>query len=158
LELYLDSFLPVSRDTLYPLAAFFVSSVALSTLEGFRRRGIGILPEELASLGKYCAPIADSAGLGRPASDNKAIVEKVMGGAQNFQIRSLFFSFLALVLVLVSECLRPLAMGPLRIACLGIWKKHIGAAAAAGSLNQSPALTLDRLVSDLKGALVEAGG
>ncbi|MDR1443836.1 MAG: DNA polymerase III [Treponema sp.] len=157
LEGYLDSFLPVSRDTLYPLAAFFVSSVALSTLEGFRRRGIGILPEELASLGKHCAPIADSAGLGRPAADNKAIIEKVLAGAQNFQARSLLSTFLALVLVLVSECLRPLAMGSLRIACLGIWKKHVDAAAAAGSLNQSPALTLDRLVSGLKRDLVEAG-
>jgi DNA polymerase-3 subunit gamma/tau len=158
LEAYLDSFLPVSRDTLYPLAAFFVSSVALSTLDRFRRRGIGVLPEELVSLGKRCAPIADSAGLGRPAADNKTIIEKVLAGAQNFQIHSLFFSFLALTLDLVSECLRPLAMGSLRISYLGIWKKYTGTAAAAGSLNQSPALTLDRLISDLKGALAEAPG
>ncbi|MDR0730269.1 MAG: DNA polymerase III, partial [Treponema sp.] len=58
LEAYLDSFLPVNRDTLYPLAAFFVSSVALATLDGFRRRGIGVLPDELVALGKRCAPIA----------------------------------------------------------------------------------------------------
>jgi DNA polymerase-3 subunit gamma/tau len=158
LEAYLDSFLPVSRDTLHPLAAFFVSSVALSTLDTFRRRGIGVLPEELVSLGKRCAPIADSAGLGRPVADNKTIIEKVLAGAQNFQIHSLFFSFLSLTLDLVAESLRPLAMGSLRISYLGIWKKHIGTAAAAGSLNQSPALTLDRLISDLKAALAEAPG
>jgi DNA polymerase-3 subunit gamma/tau len=138
------------------LAAFFVSSVVLSTLDSFRRRGVGVLPEELAALGKHCAPIAGSAGLGRPVADSKALVEKVLEEARNFQIRSLFFSFLALALDLVSGALRPLAMGPRRIACLAIWKKHLGTAAAAGSLNQSPALMLDRLACDLKGALAEA--
>ena len=158
LEAYLDSFLPVNRDTLYPLAAFFVSSVALATLDGFRRRGIGVLPDELVALGKYCAPIAGSAGLGRPVADGKAIVDKVLAEARNFQIHSLFFSFLALALDLVSEGLRSLEPDPSRIGCLGLWKKHVGIAAAAGSLNQSPALTLDRLVADLKGAMTNAGG
>jgi DNA polymerase-3 subunit gamma/tau len=156
LEAYLDSFLPVNRDTLYPLTAFFVASVVLSTLDSFRRRGDGVLSEELAALGKYCAPIAASAGLGRPLAGSKALVDKILEVARNFQIRSLFFSFLALTLDLVSQALRPLAMGPRRIACLGIWKERIGTAAAAGSLNQSPALTLDRLVRDLREALVEA--
>jgi DNA polymerase-3 subunit gamma/tau len=158
LEAYLDSFLPVNRDTLYPLAAFFVSSVALSTLDSFRRGGRGVLPDELVALGKHCAPIAASAGLGRPVADSKTIVDKVMTEARNFQIRSLFFSFLALALDLVSEALRPLEMGPRRIACLGLWKAHVETAAAAGSLNQSTALTLDRLAGDLSRALVDAGG
>jgi DNA polymerase-3 subunit gamma/tau len=158
LEAYLDSFLPVNRDTLYPLAAFFVSSVALSTLDLFRRRGVAVLPEELVALGKHCAPIAGSAGLGRPVADSKTIVEKVLAEARNFQIRSLFFSFLGLVLTLVSEALRPLATGPRRIACLDLWKDRVGTAAAAGSLNQSSALTLERLAGDLKNAMAGAGG
>jgi DNA polymerase-3 subunit gamma/tau len=156
LEAYLDSFLPVNRETLYPLTAFFVASVVLSTLDSFRRRGEGVLPEELAALGKYCAPIAASAGLGRPLADTKALVDKVLEEARNFQIRSLFFSFLSLTLDLVSQALRPLAMGPRRIACLGIWRDRVGTAAASGSLNQNTALTLDRLAHDLREALAEA--
>ncbi|MDR2177869.1 MAG: DNA polymerase III [Treponema sp.] len=157
LEAYLDSFLPVNRDTLYPLAAFFVSSVTLAALDGFRRRGIAVLPDELVALGKHCAPIAASAGLGRPATDSKTIVEKVLAEARNFQIRALFFCFLALALDLVSEALRSVEMGPRRIDYLQIWKKHVETAAAAGSLNQSPALTLDRLAGDLKGAIAGSG-
>jgi DNA polymerase-3 subunit gamma/tau len=157
LEAYLDSFLPVNRDTLYPLAAFFVSSVALAALDGFRRRGIGVLPDELVALGKHCAPIAGSAGLGRPVADSKTIVDKVLTEARNFQIHSLFFSFLAQALDLVSEGLRPLEPGPCRIAYLELWKKHVGTAAAAGSLNQSPTLTLERLAGDLKEAMTDAG-
>ncbi|MDR2136399.1 MAG: DNA polymerase III [Treponema sp.] len=157
LEAYLDSFLPVNRDTLYPLAAFFVSSVALAALDGFRRRGIAVLPDELVALGKHCAPIAASAGLGRPAADSKTITEKVLAEARNFQIRALFSCFLALALELVSEALRPLGTGPRRIVYLRIWKESVETAAIAGSLNQSPALTLDRLVSDLKGAIAGGG-
>ncbi|MDR3147785.1 MAG: DNA polymerase III, partial [Treponema sp.] len=151
------SFLPVNRDTLYPLAAFFVSSVALATLDAFRRRGLAVLPDELVALGKHCAPIAGSAGLGRPVADSKTIVEKVLTEARNFQIHSLFFRFLSLTLELVSQGLRPLEMGPRRIGCLELWNKHIGTAAVAGSLNQSPTLTLDRLVCDLRGAMADAG-
>jgi hypothetical protein len=131
--------------------------VALATLDGFRRRGIGVLPDELVALGKRCAPIAGSAGLGRPVADTKMIVDKVLTEARNFQIRSLFFTFLALVLDLVSESLRSLEPGPVRIACLGLWKKHVGIAAAAGSLNQSATLMLERLVGDLKEAMTDTG-
>jgi DNA polymerase-3 subunit gamma/tau len=157
LEAYLDSFLPLSRDALYPLAAFFVSSAALAALDSFRRRGITVLPEELVALGKHCAPIAASSGLGRPAADNKAIVDKVLGGAQDFQIRSLFSHFLAAVLDLVSQSLSGVAMKPRRILYAGLWKRLVGqAAAAVGTWNQSPALALDRLVSDLKNAMAES--
>jgi DNA polymerase-3 subunit gamma/tau len=152
LEGYLDSFLPVSRDKLYPLAAFFVSSAALSALELFRRRGIATLPEELVALGKHCTPIAGD----RPLGDNNSIIAKVLDGAEDFQPRSLFSRFLGESLGLVSESLRPGEMSPRRIAYLEIWKKYAGeAAVAVGTFNQSPSLALDRLISDLKIAMAE---
>jgi DNA polymerase-3 subunit gamma/tau len=156
LEAYLDSFLPVNRDTLYPLAAFFVASLALATLDTFRRRGVSALPGELVSLGTHGAPIAGSAGLGPPVGDHRAIVAKVLAGAEDFQVRSLFPRFLGAVLDMVSESLRSVEMGPRRIVYAVLWKKHVGAAAlAVGTLNQSPALALDRLISDLTGAMTE---
>jgi DNA polymerase-3 subunit gamma/tau len=156
LEAYLDGFLPISRDAVFPLAAFFVASLALAALEGFRRRGIAVLPEELTALGKHSAPIADSAGLGRPVGDAKAVVDKVMAGAQDFQVRSLFHQFLTAVLDLVSQSLAGTAPGPRRIAYAGLWKRCAAeAAAAVGTWNQNPALALDRMISDLKGAMVE---
>jgi DNA polymerase-3 subunit gamma/tau len=154
LAAYLDSFLPVSRDILHPLAAFFVASVALAALAVFRRRGIATLPEELVALGKHCAPIADTGGLGRPLGDNNSIIAKVLQGADDFQVRSLFSRFLGEVLDLVSESLRMGEMSPRRIAYTEIWKKHAGeAAAAVGTWNQNVSLALDRLISDLKGAM-----
>jgi DNA polymerase-3 subunit gamma/tau len=156
LEAYLDGFLPISRDAVFPLAAFFVSSLALAALEGFRRRGIAALPEELTALGKHSAPIADSAGLGRPVGDAKAVVDKVMAGAQDFQVRSLFHQFLAAVLDLVSQSLAGTTPGPRRIAYAGLWKRCAAeAAAAVGTWNQNPALALDRMIGDLKGAMVD---
>jgi DNA polymerase-3 subunit gamma/tau len=154
LEAYLDSFLPVSRDSLYPLAAFFVSSVALAALDGFRRRGLAVLPEELAALGKHSS-IAVSAGLERPAGDNKTIVDKVLAGAGDFQVRSLFPHFLAATLDLVSQSLSGTEAGPRRIAYTGFWKRYAAeASAAVGTWNQNPSLALDRMISGLKEALV----
>jgi DNA polymerase-3 subunit gamma/tau len=154
---YLDSFLPVSRDTLYPLAAFFVSSAALCTLEKFRRRGIAALPGELVSLGKYGAPLAASAGLGSPLGDTGSIIAKVLEGTENFQIRSLFSRFLGAALDIVSESLRT-GTSSGRIAYNELWKRYVGEAnAAVGTWNQSPALALDRLISDLTGAMAERG-
>jgi DNA polymerase-3 subunit gamma/tau len=155
LEAYLDSFLPVSRESLYPLAALFVSSVALAALDGFRRRGFAALPEELAALGRH-SPAAGSAGPGLPAGDNKTIIDKVLAGAGDFQARSLFSHFLAAVLDLVSQSLSAAAPGPRRIAYAGLWKEHAAAAAAAvGTWNQSPSLALERMISGLTGAMAE---
>jgi hypothetical protein len=57
---------------------------------------------------------------------------------------------------MVSESLRAVEMNPRRIAYAVLWKKHVAAAAlAVGTLNQSPALALDRLIRDLTGAMTE---
>jgi DNA polymerase-3 subunit gamma/tau len=150
MEAYLDGFLPVSRDSLYPLAAFFVSSVALAALDSFRRRGITALPEELAALGRH----AGSAGLGQPVGDNKTIIDKVLAGAGDFQVRSLFSNFLAAALDLVSRSLAP--AGPRGIVYAGLWKNYAAeASAAVGIWNQSPSLALDRMISGLKGDMAE---
>jgi DNA polymerase-3 subunit gamma/tau len=154
LEAYLDSFLPLSREALGPLAAFFVSSVALAALDLFRRRGFAVLPEELAALGKCGA--AASGDLGLPAGDNKTIVEKLLVGAQDFRVPSLFSRFMAAVLDTVSRSLSGVAMGARRIAYTELWRNHAAAAAAAvGTWNQNPSLALDRMISGLKRAMAE---
>jgi DNA polymerase-3 subunit gamma/tau len=150
LEAYLDSFLPVSQDTIHSLAAFFVSSVALAALDSFHRRGLANLPEELTALGR----IPGSAGPGRPAGDNKTIIDTVLAASGDFQVRSLFPRFLAAVLDLVSRSLP--AGGRRRIAYAGLWKNYAAeAAAAVGTWNQNPSLALDRMISGLKEAMAE---
>jgi hypothetical protein len=152
---YLDSFLPVPPEKLYPLAAFFAASVALGALNMARRKGRAV-PPGILPLGKFAAPIAREAGLGEPSADSKDIIGRVMEGAGGFEARSLFSNFLrALLSVVAGAWTEPDAR---RIGFNGIWKKYAGEAdAAVGTWNQQPALALDRLITELKGAMTEFG-
>ncbi|MDR2110547.1 MAG: DNA polymerase III [Spirochaetaceae bacterium] len=147
---YLDAFLPVSGETLRPAAAFFAASAAAGAAILLKNRGTAP-PEELTALGRYTAPMAEAAGYGRPARDMKETLGKVLQGAEQFTVRSLFPRFLRILLSLAAEGLPP---GPGRIAFLELWRRHIGRAEiAVGTYNQNPALTLDRLGTELKRAM-----
>jgi DNA polymerase-3 subunit gamma/tau len=148
---YLGGFLPVSGETLRPLAAFFAASVAAGSVVLLRGRGRSP-PEELVALGRYTAPIAEAAGLGRPARNNKDALAKVLEGTEQFAVRGLFSRFLGLLLSLVSESLGPC---PGRIALSELWLKHIRDADRAVKYNQESALALDRLGTELKQAMAE---
>jgi DNA polymerase-3 subunit gamma/tau len=155
LAAYLDSFLPVPPEKLYPLAAFFAASVALGALNISRRKGKEV-PPGIIPLGKFAAPIAREAGLGDPSGDSRDIVKRVMEGAGGFETRSLFSGFLRALLSVVSGAWRE--PDPRRIGFNGIWKRHTGEAdAAVGTWNQQPALALERLIAELKGAMTEFG-
>jgi DNA polymerase-3 subunit gamma/tau len=154
LAAYLESFLPVPPEKLYPLAAFFAASVALGTLNTAKRRRISP-PQGILPLGKFAAPIAREAGLGDPSDDSGDIIARVLAGAGKFEVRSLFSRFLGAVLLVVSRSWTE--PDPARIGYHEIWKKYIGEAdTAVGTFNQQTALALDRLISGLKGALVES--
>lgn len=142
---YLDSFLPVSGETLAGLAAFFAASVAMAALLARRKRGAPGEGEELVLLGKRAAPIAEAAGLGRPRQDIPGMTAAVLGGTANFEPRSLFPRFL--------KCLLDYAGGGKAAAppwYYEAWRRRAAEAAeAVGIWNQSPALVLERLATEL---------
>jgi DNA polymerase-3 subunit gamma/tau len=154
---YLDSFLPMSVGVLQPLAAFLAASVALKTARLLRREAQP-LPEELVALGKISAPIAENAGLGRPDSDTKTVIAKVIDSADGFELRSLFLRFLSSLLTLVSESATGESAYTPNIG-RDMWQTYTGEAAnAVGTYNQSPALALERLMTDLPDELARNYG
>jgi DNA polymerase-3 subunit gamma/tau len=152
---YLDSFLPVSAENLRPLAAFFAASVALSTVLALKQHSASLpLPAELVSLGKYTAPIAEKAGFGRPARNNRTLIDTILAHAGNFEIRGLFSHFLQDILRFVSESLRDVSsVSP---AYYDIWQRCMEEAGrAVGTYNQKASAALDRLSTELRIAMVE---
>lgn len=153
---YLDSFLPVPREKLYPLAAFFTASLAASAVIVLRKKGIPEIPRELVVLGKFTAPIAEQGGLGRPVTDIKTLVSRILEGAQNFEIPELFSRFLGQLLFLLSESFKREISLPGEIFYRDIWKSRIREAeTAAGIFHQNAALTLERLFTELKREMAE---
>jgi DNA polymerase-3 subunit gamma/tau len=151
LRSYLDSFLPVSGEALMPLAALFIASVTSAAVVDLRRQGISSLPAWLVDLGAYTAPLAEAAGLGRPLRTAQGTVSKVLEGAANFEVRSLFSQFLNRVLTLIAESLCRRSAGPSGIGCTELWAAQVKEALiAVSTYNQSPALALDRLYVELR--------
>jgi DNA polymerase-3 subunit gamma/tau len=148
---YLDSFLPQSAEKLYPLAAFFVASIARTGALSLKKRGISEIPAELAALGTRCAPIAEAAGFGKVLSARE-VIGTVLAESANFEARS-FPRFLRLMLDLVSQIQKEAAANPRFIAYNDMWRKYASEAeAAAGVWNQSPALALESLFYRLQEA------
>ncbi|MCL2601276.1 MAG: DNA polymerase III [Treponema sp.] len=94
---YIDSFLPVSGEMLNALAAFFAASVAYKAALLSKRQGRPIA-QEAVLLGKFTAPRAEAAELGRPQGHSAAVVLTVLEKADKFEIRPLFSRFLSCLL------------------------------------------------------------
>ncbi|MDR2758453.1 MAG: DNA polymerase III [Spirochaetaceae bacterium] len=153
---YLDSFLPVTMEKLYPLAAFFIASLAASTVVGLRERGFSVSPQELVALGKFTAPIAEQGNLGRPVTDTKNLISRVLEEAGNFETLELFSRFLGQLLSLLSESFKGETPQPGEIAYRDIWKSRIrDAEGAVRIFNQKAALALERLFTELKREMIE---
>jgi DNA polymerase-3 subunit gamma/tau len=143
---YLDSFLPVPDEKLVPLAACFIASLARSAAVDLRRRG-SPLPPPLVALGKHTAATAGE------SSDSLNVIAKVLEGTANFQGRS-FPRFLAAVLDLVSASARESVNSPGWIVYNEVWRDTSRRAAeAVGVWNQTPALALERMARELRGAM-----
>jgi DNA polymerase-3 subunit gamma/tau len=152
---YLDSFLPVSGPTLEGLAAYFVASVAFKAALLLKKQGIADLPEELVLLGKLASPLAAQAGLEKERY-SKDVTAKVLEGALNFQVPSLFSRFLNSLLNLVIESLR-VSASPSVVVFVEIWRKLIEEARMAVTIyNQSSGLALERLFISLSRRMAEA--
>jgi DNA polymerase-3 subunit gamma/tau len=151
---YLESFLPVSAETLHPIAALFAASVAMGAAAALRRRNLP-LPETLTCLGKHCAPIAEAAGFGRPIPGIGPLVAKMLSAADRFTTPDSFNQFLNALLSLVSESLTALPGDPGVPACRDIWSKKTAEAASSSAIyNLTPAMVLDRLGTELRQAMV----
>jgi DNA polymerase-3 subunit gamma/tau len=149
---YLDSFLPQSAEKLYPLAAFFIASVARAGALSLKKRGVSEIPAELAALGTHCGPIAEAAGFGKILSARE-VIRTVLAESANFEGRS-FPRFLRLILDLVASIQKEGAPDSRFVAYNDLWRRQAaGAEAAAGVWNQNPDLVLEALFYRLKEAL-----
>ncbi|MDR2742470.1 MAG: DNA polymerase III [Treponema sp.] len=147
---WLDSFLPVSGEALRPLAAFFAASAAYRGARSLLGGGFSVLPGELEALGQYAADVAEQGGLERRAGDTGSCVAAVLKGAEDFKAPGLFSQFLEALLAVVSGGLRGAPPSPGRAAFADLWREAASEAAlAAGTYNQTPALVLDRLCTEL---------
>jgi DNA polymerase-3 subunit gamma/tau len=151
---YLDSFLPVTGESMFPLAAFFAASAAYRGARFLFGAGLSALPAELEALGQYASGIAEEAGLERHAGDTGSCVAAVLKGAEDFKAPGLFARFLEALLSVVSGGLRCARPSPGMTAFADLWRGAASEAAlAAGTYNQTPALVLDRLCTELAGRM-----
>jgi DNA polymerase-3 subunit gamma/tau len=145
---YLDSFLPVSGNTLEALAAYFAASVAYKGALDLRKQGRANLPQELVSLGKYASPLAEQAGFEKE-QNGKELTSKILEKTLNFAAPSLFPRFLDCLLNIVTENLKT-SVSPSVIAFVDLWQKSIKEAQIAVMIyNQSFSLALERLFISL---------
>jgi DNA polymerase-3 subunit gamma/tau len=155
---YLDSFLPINDSALRGLAAFFAASAAAKAFSLCKKRG-AVLPEPVSLLGKYAAPIAETAGLGRPERNCGELVSAIIKGADGFGIRSLFGRFLRNLLAVAAESQAPekvFPRTPLLASYYEIWRRFAAEADTAVSVyNQNAALALERLFTEASFALGE---
>jgi DNA polymerase-3 subunit gamma/tau len=153
LAAYLDSFLPVSDESLYPLSAFFIASAARAAALALRKSG-GDIPAELNALGVYCAPIADAAGF-KKAQDAAEACNIILEKSAGFENLS-FSRFIKNNLDLVSLATQTAGVSSRSLMYNDIWRKYsVEAESAVSIYNQNPALVLESLFYRLKKAMSE---
>jgi DNA polymerase-3 subunit gamma/tau len=159
LEAYLDSFLPVSAAALEALASFFAASVAYKAAL-LAKQGDRPLPGEVVLLGKYSAPKAEAAGLGRPKEDSGPVIALILEKADKFEVRSLFSRFLSCLLENISMSQRQSSPDSSfllpRSSFFEIWAACCGwAESAVGTYNLRPAPVLEKLFTDVSREMAE---
>ncbi|MDR1143989.1 MAG: DNA polymerase III [Spirochaetaceae bacterium] len=153
IEAYLESFLPVGGEILYPLGAYFVASAAAEAVRELRNQRRDI-PPLLADLGSFAAPIAESAGMGRPAPDLGTAAGKTLQTAERFEIPGLLSRFLLQISSLISAWLRS-GGSPEKTVWSDLWRRELQRAAAeADSFNIAAPMVLERLLEALKTGMI----
>ena len=148
---YLDSFLAQGTEKMYPLAAWFIVSLARLAAVSAKKAEGGV-PRFIYALGERYAPIAETSGLERPAK-SAALIKTLLAQSGNFEDDS-FSRFLKLCLDLTGSFTRE-AGDPLFIAYNDIFKKHISeAVTAVDVLNQSTTLALEALFQKIKNDII----
>ena len=151
ISLYLDFFLPVSKEKLRPLTAFFTNFIATEIVFALRKNGISNIPDEIIALGKYSSAILSEFSLEKPIRDVQSVISKVIDEAEKFEIRGLFSDFLNVLLNLVSESLKEYKVHKSTVInYCDIWRRRIlESANAVGIYNQNPAIALDRFCTEI---------
>ena len=148
---YLSSFLPQSEEKLYPLAAYFVVSLARIASVSIKKNNKNI-PRFLIALGERYAPIIEDSGFERTIK-SAALVKTLLAQTGNFEGDS-FSNFMKLCLELTGIAAKE-ENDPLQIVYNDIFGKYIGEAiTAVDILNQSTALALEALVYKIKTAII----
>jgi DNA polymerase-3 subunit gamma/tau len=154
IETYLESFLPVGGEILYPLGAYFVASAAAEAVRELRRQRREI-PPVLANLGAFASSIAESAGMGRPAPDLGAVIGKTLQTAERFEIPGLLSRFFVQISSLISAWLHS-GGSPEKTVWSDLWRRELQRAAAeADSFNIAASMVLERLLEALKTGMSE---
>jgi DNA polymerase-3 subunit gamma/tau len=144
---YIESFLPQNTEKLYPLAAWFICSLARIAALSLRKNAKAI-PGIITALGERYAPIAQETGLDRTVKSS-SIVKTLLAQSGNFEDDSLE-RFFKICLDLIASVSRE-TDNPECVAFNGMFKKYISeTVAAAGVLNQNTALALEVLIYKLK--------
>ncbi|MCL2759878.1 MAG: DNA polymerase III [Treponema sp.] len=148
LNSYLDSFLTQNDETMRPLAAWFIVSLARAVSLSFKKNNI---PAAVYALGERYAPVCETAGIERCVK-SAGVVKIIHSKSNNFEFVS-FSGFMRLVIELVNTVTRE-ADNPAYIACNEIFKKYINeAVTAVDVLNINSTITLEALFYKLKTAL-----
>jgi len=145
---YLDSFLPQSTEKLYPLAAWFIVSLARIASIYAKKNGAQNIPAVLNALGERYAPIAEKTGLERTVK-SASVIKIVLSQSGNFD-ESSFSRFMKICLEMAGEVTR-LSADPGFIVYNDIFKKHIEKAVTeVDVLNINAAIALEALFFKLK--------
>jgi len=149
---YLESFLPKGAEKLYPLAAWFIVSLARVVSISRKKTGASDINVVLNTLGERYAPIAEKAGLEK-CLKSAQIIKTITMNSNNFENDS-FSRFLQICLEMISEATR-CAQDPLFIVYNDIFKKHINeTVTAVDVLNINVTIALESLFYNLKKDMV----
>jgi DNA polymerase-3 subunit gamma/tau len=149
---YLYSFLPRNEEKMYPLAAYFIVSLARLASVSIKKNNRDI-PRFLIALGERYAPISEAEGFERTVK-SISLVKTLLVRSGNFEGDS-FSGFLKLCLELVGMAARE-GNDPRNIVYNDIFRKYIGEAiTAVDILNQSATLALESLVYNIKTAIIK---
>jgi len=147
LSAYLESFLKAGADKLYPLAAWFIVSLARAVTALAKRNGTETA-KIITALGQRYAPTANEAGFER-TTDAALIVKTLMEKSSNFENDSIS-RFFEICLDMVCAAARE-NDEPEFIAYRDIFRKRINETeTAVNTLNISAALALEGLFYSLK--------
>jgi len=140
---YLDSFVSSNSESIRPLAAYFLVSLARVALSDAKKNNRRDIPPIVNSIGECYAPIAASAGF-ESTVKSAVVIKLILAKSGNFENGG-FSRFVKTVLELLMDLARK-NDNPGFIKYLDVFKKHCGdAMTAVEVLNQNCALALEAL-------------
>jgi len=150
---YLETFAFQSSDKLYPLAAWFIVSLARLIAVSFKKNH-GKIPEYFNLLGEHYKQTAESV-INERAFKSDIVIKKILEQSENFKGGS-FSKFLKICLDMLSDVSRA-ADNPEYIVYNDMFKKFIREAVnAVEILNVREAAALEAMIYNLKSEILAA--